>query len=117
MVYWSRFSPAGDEGDAFTAFGAEDRSYSKSELLFFFVFFVWSWCILTSQVEVFVFHQAHKKGVSISRQYVTNRPAAENTNHQRTNAHHDRDIKAKTGGYRPHKAAHEFEFMCEFDFR
>ena len=29
------------------------------EELVFFVFFVWSWCILTSQVEVFVFHQAN----------------------------------------------------------
>ena len=35
------------------------------ELVFcmFFVFFVWSWCILTSQVEVFVFHQAKKGGL------------------------------------------------------
>ena len=40
------------------------------ELVFFFFlfFFVWGWCVLTSQVEMFVFHQA-KKGGCISRQY------------------------------------------------
>jgi hypothetical protein len=52
--------------------------------LVFFVFFLWSWYILTSQVWRCLYFTKQRRGVCISRQYDTSRPAAENTNHQRT---------------------------------
>ena len=50
-------------GDYNAAASPEDRGTGKLLELVFFVFFVWSWCTLTSQVEVFVFHQANKRGL------------------------------------------------------
>ena len=65
--------------------------------MFFLYFFLWSWCILTSQVEeVFVFHQANKRGLYFTavRHKLTRSREHKPPTHI---THHDRDTKANTG--------------------
>ena len=66
--------------------------------MFFLYFFLWSWCILTSQVEeVFVFHQANKRGFVF---HGSTPQADPQPRTQTTNAHHT-SRQGHQGKHRP----------------
>ena len=112
-----------DEGDLSEAIAVADEMLESEEFddaaetfeailgahipeLVFFVFFLWSWCILTSQVEVFVFHQANKAGLYFTavRQKLTRSREHKPPTHITTGTPRQ---KPGLGGYRPQQEHHK----------
>ena len=92
---------------------AAHRAATHAELVFF-VFFWWSWCILTSQVEVFVFHQANKAGLYFTavRHKLTRSREHKPPTHITTGT--PRQKQAGIGEYRPpHNTQQEHQALMQ----
>ena len=102
----------GRPGFLFGFLGAGGRLPKARRELVFFVFFLWSLCILTSQMEAFVFHQEKRRGFYFTavRKLQKADPQPRTQNHRRTSQqgrpagpkqpginHHNRCASANAG--------------------